>query len=41
VTSAAEVQAAVEAAKRAKRPSVLLGVFRGGRTLFLPLKIGE
>jgi serine protease Do len=41
VASAAEVQAAVEAAKRAKRPSILLGVYRGGRTLFLPLKIGE
>jgi len=41
VASAAEVQAAVEAAKRAKRPSVLLGVYRGGRTLFLPLKISD
>jgi serine protease Do len=41
VASAAEVQAAVEAAKRAKRPSVLLGIYRGGRTLFLPLKIAE
>jgi serine protease Do len=39
VTSAAEVSAAVEAAKHAKRQSVLIGVFRGGRTLFLPLKI--
>lgn len=39
VTSAAEVQAAVQAAKKAKRPSVLIGVYRGGRTLFLPLKI--
>jgi serine protease Do len=39
VTSAAEISAAVEAAKRGKRPSVLVGVFRGGRTLFLPLKI--
>ncbi|HKR89740.1 MAG TPA: Do family serine endopeptidase [Phenylobacterium sp.] len=41
VTSAAEVQAAVEAARKAKRPSVLVGVYRGGRTLFLPLKIAE
>jgi serine protease Do len=39
VTGAAEVQAAVEAAKHAKRTSVLVGVYRGGRTLFLPLKI--
>ncbi len=39
VTGAAEVSAAVEAAKRAKRPSVLVGIYRGGRTLFLPLKI--
>jgi serine protease Do len=39
VTGASEVQSAVEAAKKAKRPSVLIGVFRGGRTLFLPLKI--
>src|SRR5262249_44691616 len=39
VTSAAEVTAAVEAAKHAKRQSVLIGVYRGGRTLFLPLKI--
>ena len=41
VSSAAEVQAAVEAAKKAKRPSVLVGVYRGGRTLFLPLKLAE
>ena len=39
VNGAAEVAAAVEAAKHAKRPSVLVGVYRGGRTLFLPLKI--
>ena len=38
VNSAAEVTAAVEAAKHAKRPSVLIGVYRGGRTLFLALK---
>jgi serine protease Do len=41
VNTAAEVSAAVEAAKRAKRSSVLIGVYRGGRTLFLPLKIAE
>ena len=41
VTSAAEVNAAVQAAKRGKRPSVLVGVYRSGRTLFLPLKIDE
>ena len=39
VASAAEVTAAVQAAKKAKRPSVLVGVYRNGRTLFLPLKI--
>jgi serine protease Do len=39
VQSAAEVQAAVQAAKKAGRQSVLLGVYRGGRTLFLPLKV--
>jgi serine protease Do len=39
VASAAEVAAAVQAAKKANRPSVLVGIYRGGRTLFLPLKI--
>jgi serine protease Do len=39
VASAAEVQAAVQAARHAKRQSVLVGVYRGGRTLFVPLKI--
>jgi serine protease Do len=39
VSSAADVSAAVEAAQKAKRPSVLVGVYRDGRTLFLPLKI--
>jgi len=41
VTSAAEISAAVQAAKRGKRPSVLIGVYRTGRTLFLPLKIED
>ena len=39
VASAADVAAAVDAAKKAGRASVLLGVYRGGRTTFLPLKI--
>jgi serine protease Do len=39
VTSAAEFSAAVTAAKKAGRPSILVGVHRGGRTSFLPLKI--
>jgi len=41
VTTAAEVAAAVTAAKKADRQSILLGVHRGGRTSFLPLKISE
>ncbi|MDE2488634.1 MAG: PDZ domain-containing protein, partial [Alphaproteobacteria bacterium] len=41
VASAADVQAVVAMAKKAGRPSVLVGVYRGGRTLFLPLKIGK
>jgi serine protease Do len=39
VTSATEVAAAVQSAKKAGRQSVLVGVYRSGRTLFLPLKI--
>jgi serine protease Do len=39
VTSAAEVQSVVAAARQAGRTSVLVGVYRQGRTLFLPLKI--
>ncbi|MCR5872950.1 Do family serine endopeptidase [Phenylobacterium sp. J426] len=39
VTSAAELAAVVEAAKKAGRTSVLVGVYRGGRTSFLPLKV--
>ena len=31
--------AVVDAAKKAGRTSVLLGVFRNGRTAFLPVKI--
>lgn len=41
VNSASDVSGAVEAAKRAERPSVLLGVSRGGRTLYIALKIAE
>jgi serine protease Do len=39
VTSAADVASAVDAAKKAGRAGVLVGVRRGERTTFLPLKI--
>ncbi|MGA0605426.1 Do family serine endopeptidase [Phenylobacterium sp. VNQ135] len=39
VTSAADLAAVVDAAKKAGRTSVLVGVYRGGRTSFLPLKV--
>jgi len=39
VTSSADLAAVVEAAKKAGRTSVLVGVYRNGRTAFLPLKI--
>jgi serine protease Do len=39
VASAADLAAVVEAAKKANRTSVLVGVFRAGRTTFLPLKV--
>jgi serine protease Do len=39
VTTAADVVAAVDAAKKAGRTGVLLGIFRQGRTTFLPIKI--
>lgn len=39
VTSAADVAAAVDAAKKAGRTGVLVGIFRQGRTTFLPLKL--
>jgi serine protease Do len=41
VATAADAAASVEAAKKANRTSVLVSVYRGGRTLFLPLKISE
>jgi len=40
VTTAAEVASVVDTAKKAGRTGVLLGVFRQGRTTFLPIKIG-
>jgi serine protease Do len=39
VTAAGDVTAVVEAAKKAGRSSVLVGIYRGGRTIFLPLKV--
>ncbi|WP_269713880.1 Do family serine endopeptidase [Caulobacter sp. NIBR2454] len=39
VSTAAEVSGAVEAARKSNRTSVLLGVVRQGRALYLPLRI--
>ena len=39
VTTAADVTAEVDAAKKAGRTSVAIGVWRAGRTTFLPLKV--
>ncbi|ACG79098.1 serine protease HtrA [Phenylobacterium zucineum HLK1] len=39
INSPAELVAVVEEAKKAGRTSVLVGVFRNGRTSFLPLKV--
>jgi serine protease Do len=39
VTTAAEVAAAVDAAKKGGKTGVLLGIFRQGRTTFLALKV--
>jgi serine protease Do len=39
VASASDLAAVVDAAKKAGRASVLVGVYRGGRTTFLPLKV--
>lgn len=39
VTGPADLAAAVEAARKAGRTSVLLGIWRSGRTAFLPIKI--
>jgi len=39
VVGASDVASAVDAAKKAGRTNVLLGVFRNGRTTFLPIKV--
>ena len=39
VAAPADLMAAVDAAKKAGRTSVLVGVFRNGRTAFLPIKV--
>jgi serine protease Do len=39
VATSADLAAVVDAAKKANRPSVLVGVYRSGRTSFLPLKV--
>jgi serine protease Do len=39
VASAADFAGAVDTAKKAGRPSVLVGIHRAGRTSFLPLKV--
>lgn len=39
IGSAEDFSSVVEAAKKAGRQSVLVGIYRGGRTLFLPLKV--
>ncbi|WP_374471358.1 Do family serine endopeptidase [Phenylobacterium sp.] len=39
VASAADLSSVVEAARKAGRTSVLVGVYRNGRTSFLPLKV--
>lgn len=39
LSSPADLAAVIEQARRADRPSVLVAVWRGGRTLFLPIKI--
>ena len=40
VTSAADISAAVDAAKKAGRTGVVFGIWRQGRTTFLALKVG-
>jgi serine protease Do len=39
VTAPSDLVAEVDAAKKAGRASVLVGVYRNGRTSFLPLKV--
>ncbi|MGQ3015779.1 Do family serine endopeptidase [Phenylobacterium sp.] len=41
IAAASDLAAEVEAARKAGRPSVLVGVSRDGRTLFLPLDIAQ
>jgi serine protease Do len=41
VATAGDVAVVADAARKAGRNSVLVGVHRGGRTLFLPLKISK
>jgi serine protease Do len=41
VVTAADVSMVVDQARKAGRPSVLVGVYRSGRTIFLPLKIAK
>ncbi|WP_395672171.1 Do family serine endopeptidase [Phenylobacterium sp.] len=41
VSGAADVAAVVEAARKSGRTSVLVGVYRSGRTSFLPLKLSR
>ena len=39
VNAAADLSSVVDVAKKAGRQSVLVGIYRGGRTIFLPLKV--
>ena len=39
MVASSDLTAVVDAAKKAGRQSVLVGIYRGGRTLFLPLKV--
>ncbi|MCA3711941.1 MAG: trypsin-like peptidase domain-containing protein [Phenylobacterium sp.] len=41
LASPADLAAVVDQARRAGRPSVLVAVWRGGRTIFLPVKIAD
>ena len=39
VSAASDLSSVVDGAKKAGRQSVLVGIYRGGRTIFLPLKV--
>ena len=39
VLTTSDLAAVIESAKKADRKSILIGVYRGGRTIFLPLKV--